>query len=265
MTKQPCLSDKHGCLVMHGDKIICKNQIWNDLSKRGFTPKTILAWDEILVLPHSLVNRDDWSDVTVTQKAGTHLNELAKSISQTLNVQNLGIDILTASIEEESDDSPTWVIEANTFPAINYSHSQPILNRIFPDLSSALIPIQVCICNNSLSAQDYQLIKNKLSSHQDAVLAVHYRLEKMFLSHQLGRDIREATRFRRYRHPRELLSDRSIHSIVFLFDWETFLSNGLPCRYVETATPLSDLSKEMRSSWDSFVISLEMNAESDQT
>ena len=194
------------------------------LADQGFTPTSIpKAGQKVVVTAINPEQRKDW----VRQKLLPHeidpsYSAMASAIAKTLAMSNLGIDVLSTDIRRPLQDPGSVVLELNHRQELGAVWSQRLIEELFPDQSPPHIPIKLVVLGHP-SEWRSSWLEGGVSPHPTALSPM--------VAQWLESDHGAATAGTlRYRHPRELLSNRAIAGLTWVISWDEMVQQGLPCQ-----------------------------------
>lgn len=194
------------------------------LADQGFTPTSIpKAGQKVVVTAINPEQRKDW----VRQKLLPHeidpsYSAMASAIAKTLAMSNLGIDVLSTDIRRPLQDPGSVVLELNHRQELGAVWSRRLIEELFPDQSPPHIPIKLVVLGHP-SEWRSSWLEGGVSPHPTALSPM--------VAQWLESDHGAATAGTlRYRHPRELLSNRAIAGLTWVISWDEMVQQGLPCQ-----------------------------------
>ena len=194
------------------------------LADQGFTPTSIpKAGQKVVVTAINPEQRKDW----VRQELWPHeidpsYSAMASAIAKTLAMSNLGIDVLSTDIRRPLQDPGSVVLELNHRQELGAVWSQRLIEELFTDQSPPHIPIKLVVLGHP-SEWRSSWLEGGVSPHPTALSPM--------VAQWLESDHGAATAGTlRYRHPRELLSNRAIAGLTWVISWDELVQQGLPCQ-----------------------------------
>ncbi|MAR07341.1 MAG: hypothetical protein CL862_09590 [Cyanobium sp. NAT70] len=218
------------------------------LAIQGLSPESIPSFGQIVILRADLEDRSDWSVSSFSFQIDENLSRMARGISRALGLENVGIDVISPDITLPPSLRKLWVIELNPIQLLHPAWASVFLEQLFASYEDARIPIKVVV--HSEYGFGVSALQASLEEHSADVWAVPKRLEARFAAlHDLVQD----QRFYFYRHPREVLLNRDVRSIIFLMDWEELEQNGLPVLHMDQLQLIGSLSGTRLEQWESLL------------
>jgi len=194
------------------------------LADQGFTPTSIpKAGQKVVVTAINPEQRKDW----VRQELWPHeidpsYSAMASAVAKTLAMSNLGIDVLSTDIRRPLQDPGSVVLELNHRQELGAVWSQRLIEELFTDQSPPHIPIKLVVLGHP-SEWRSSWLEGGVSPHPTALSPM--------VAQWLESDHGAATAGTlRYRHPRELLSNRAIAGLTWVISWDELVQQGLPCQ-----------------------------------
>ena len=194
------------------------------LADQGFTPTSIpKAGQKVVVTAINPEQRKDW----VRQELWPHeidpsYSAMASAVAKTLAMSNLGIDVLSTDIRRPLQDPGSVVLELNHRQELGAVRSQRLIEELFTDQSPPHIPIKLVVLGHP-SEWRSSWLEGGVSPHPTALSPM--------VAQWLESDHGAATAGTlRYRHPRELLSNRAIAGLTWVISWDELVQQGLPCQ-----------------------------------
>ena len=194
------------------------------LADQGFTPTSIpKAGQKVVVTAINPEQRKDW----VRQELWPHeidpsYSAMASAVAKTLAMSNLGIDVLSTDIRRPLQDPGSVVLELNHRQELGAVWSQRLIEELFPDQSPPHIPIMLVVLGHP-SEWRSSWLEGGVSPHPTALSP----MVAQWLESDHGAAIAGTLR---YRHPRELLSNRAIAGLTWVISWDELVQQGLPCQ-----------------------------------
>ena len=194
------------------------------LADQGFTPTSIpKAGQKVVVTAINPEQRKDW----VRQELWPHeidpsYSAMASAIAKTLAMSNLGIDVLSTDIRRPLQDPGSVVLELNHRQELGAVWSQRLIEELFTDQSPPHIPIKLVVLGHP-SEWRSSWLEGGVSPHPTALSP----MVAQWLESDHGAAIAGTLR---YRHPRELLSNRAIAGLTWVISWDELVQQGLPCQ-----------------------------------
>ena len=155
------------------------------------------------------------------------IRQQCEAITRSLRLDVCGIDYLTSDISANPECCPGAYIEVNSMPQNASKRAGRLLDNLFHDREPAVIPVRVVISDwkqeDGASHKDslLQILANSPGARLAYPVDIKYRLLA-----SLGQGL--LLQGQSFKHPRELMIDKSIRSVVFLTTYEQVLSRGLP-------------------------------------
>ena len=236
---------KPGGVVVQSAVSIEGQSVLSQLALQGLSPQSVPACGQVVVLRSDLEDRSDWSVTSFTSKIDWTLSSMACGIAQALSLENAGIDVISPDITQPPMSRRLWVIEVNAFQLLHPAWASVFLEQQFPSYEDARIPIKVFVhVEDRFHLSELQ---KSLEEHSTDSWAVPRRLEGQFVSlNYLLND----QKFCFYHHPREVLLNRDVRSIIFLIDWDELAQNGLPVLHVDQLQLIGSLSGTRLQQWE---------------
>lgn len=155
------------------------------------------------------------------------IRQQCEAITRSLRLDVCGIDYLTPDISADPECCPGAYIEVNSMPQNASKRAGRLLDNLFHDRAPAAIPVRVVISDwkQEDGASHKDSLLQILENSPGARLAYPVEIKYMLLA-SLGQDL--LLQGQSFKHPRELMIDKSIPSVVFLTTYEQVLSSGLP-------------------------------------
>jgi len=194
------------------------------LADQGFTPTSIpKAGQKVVVTAINPEQRKDW----VRQELWPHeidpsYSAMASAVAKTLAMSNLGIDVLSTDIRRPLQDPGSVVLELNHRQELGAVRSQRLIEELFTDQSPPHIPIKLVVLGHP-SEWRSSWLEGGVSPHPTALSP----MVAQWLESDHGAAIAGTLR---YRHPRELLSNRAIAGLTWVISWDELVQQGLPCQ-----------------------------------
>ena len=194
------------------------------LADQGFTPTSIpKAGQKVVVTAINPEQRKDW----VRQELWPHeidpsYSAMASAVAKTLAMSNLGIDVLSTDIRRPLQDPGSVVLELNHRQELGAVWSQRLIEELFTDQSPPHIPIMLVVLGHP-SEWRSSWLEGGVSPHPTALSP----MVAQWLESDHGAAIAGTLR---YRHPRELLSNRAIAGLTWVISWDELVQQGLPCQ-----------------------------------
>ena len=194
------------------------------LADQGFTPTSIpKAGQKVVVTAINPEQRKDW----VRQELWPHeidpsYSAMASAVAKTLAMSNLGIDVLSTDIRRPLQDPGSVVLELNHRQELGAVRSQRLIEELFTDQSPPHIPIKLMVLGHP-SEWRSSWLEGGVSPHPTALSP----MVAQWLESDHGAAIAGTLR---YRHPRELLSNRAIAGLTWVISWDELVQQGLPCQ-----------------------------------
>ena len=241
-------SESPGAVVAQSVVSIEDQSVLARLSTQGLCPESIPSSGQMVILRADLEDRSDWSLTSFTSQIDGSLSRLARGISRALGLENVGIDVISPDITLPPLQRRLWVIELNPIQLLHPAWASVFLEQLFASYEDARIPIKVVVYS------EYGFVVSELQAsleeHSADVWAVPKRLEARFAALD---DLVQDQRFYFYRHPREVLLNRDVRSIIFLMDWEELEQNGLPVLHMDQLQLIGSLSGARLEQWESLL------------
>ena len=194
------------------------------LADQGFTPTSIpKAGQKVVVTAINPEQRKDWvRQELLPHEIDPSYSAMASAIAKTLAMSNLGIDVLSTDIRRPLQDPGSVVLELNHRQELGAVWSQRLIEELFPDQSPPHIPIKLVVLGHP-SEWRSSWLEGGVSPHPTALSPM--------VAQWLESDHGAATAGTlRYRHPRELLSNRAIAGLTWVISWDEMVQQGLPCQ-----------------------------------
>ena len=221
------------------------------LTRQGLSAESVPKSGQKVLLRSDLVDRQDWSTTCLTSKIDFNLSSMARAISRALGLENAGIDVICPDITLPCSTRKIWVIEVNPFQLLNPAWATIFLEQLFPSQEDARIPIKVIVCSDgALNSSDL------IASLNEQLFNVWAAPKSLADKNTLADDIAHDEHFYCYKHPREVLLNRDLHSAVFIIDWHTLLQNGLPTIHMDQLQMIGSLSETRQKQWENLLIRL---------
>lgn len=225
------------------------------IADQGYAPDDILPNGARVVLSADLENRSNWIYSEWLDRVHPSLALLAVSISQTLAISNVGVDIISTDITCPLQRGCTKVIELNAIQTLNPRWAPIFVDRLLPPEQVCHIPVRVVICVGEADWPDHSWIEGALKESPGYTLAVPNRLASLADLEALSSDWSVIV----YGHPREPLMNRSLSGLLFLLDWREFIRSGLPvAQGVERIDLRGTLTPSQAAQWRRFSAALQV-------
>src|SRR5690554_1395642 len=121
------------------------------LKKRGYTLKSVLPNDEILVLKNTANLSTGGTSEDVTDMVHPEIMSMAMRVSRIIDLDICGIDLITADISKPLEETEGVVIEVNAGPGFRMhlaptkgmarNVASPVIDKLFPHGATGRIPI----------------------------------------------------------------------------------------------------------------------------
>ena len=155
------------------------------------------------------------------------IRQQCEAVARSLRLNVCGIDYLTPDISADPEGCRGAFIEVNSMPQNASKRAGLLLDNLFRDGASVVIP--TCVVLSDWKKEDGSSQKDRVlqivANYHGARLAYPAEIKSRLLA-SLGHGLLQQVQS--FQHPRELMIDKSIRSIVFLTTYEQVLSRGLP-------------------------------------
>jgi cyanophycin synthetase len=155
------------------------------------------------------------------------IRQQCEAIASSLRLDVCGIDYLTPDISADPEVCRGAYIEVNSMPQNASKRAGLLLDNLFPDRAPIVIPVCVVLSDwqpEAGSSHTDRLLKI-LADRPEARLAYPGEIKPRLLA-ALGSSLLQQGQS--FQHPREVLIDKSIRSVVFLMTHDLVMSRGLP-------------------------------------
>lgn len=218
------------------------------LQAQGLTPESIPESGRTVVLRCDLDDRDDWVLTKLLDQVDSSIHRLAEGIAKALGMLNVGIDVLSRDITAPPESRQLWVIEVNAFQRLHPAMAALLLDQMFPHGADARIPVDVVVCAQAADWPCSAALQQMLAKRPGWALAIPRRLQGRLDPAQRATMERDRPVIL-YRHPREVLLNRSLEAVLFLLDCQELGKSGLPAVQVDRLTLLGQLPAAMVGPW----------------
>jgi D-alanine-D-alanine ligase-like ATP-grasp enzyme len=157
----------------------------------------------------------------------SRIRQQCEAIAKSLRLDVCGIDYLTPDISADPESCRGAYIEVNSMPQNASKRAGLLLDNLFRDRTPIAIP--VCVVLSDWKQEDDASHKDNLlqilADRPGARLAYPADIKSRLIA-TLGQGLLQQGQS--FQHPRELMIDKSIQSVVYLMTHDQVLSRGLP-------------------------------------
>ncbi|MEB3209263.1 MAG: hypothetical protein VKK63_10155 [Synechococcus sp.] len=220
------------------------------LQMQSLGPNNIPKKGQRVHLEFNLENRSSWRITYVLDRVDASLHRLAEGVAASLGLLNAGIDILSVDIARPVPHAELTILEVNAIQTLHPVWAPRVIDAFQLSVQSACLHAAVAVVSKGGCGPNRAEWQRVLAKIPQSQIALPRRLLRWLP------DDSPFERFLIYRHPREILLNRSLDSVLFLIDWRELLTSGLPCRRLQELLLIGSIPKPMVTHWQRMLSSL---------